>query len=94
MVRFYEKAGWLLSSLGIALLVISTVLVPQNRALADDGDDILLAPCPVACDNGCLGPLPCSSTQNRCRQITVAVCMPCGCYSDPSTGYTTCLCQQ
>jgi hypothetical protein len=37
MKRYYDKAAWLLSSLGIALLVCGLILVPQSRLLADDG---------------------------------------------------------
>ncbi len=35
MTRSIDKVAWLLSSLGIALLVCSLVLVPQNLLLAD-----------------------------------------------------------
>jgi hypothetical protein len=36
MIRFYDKTAWLLSSMGIALLVCGLVLVPQSRLVADD----------------------------------------------------------
>ncbi|GIW85297.1 MAG: hypothetical protein KatS3mg107_0957 [Gemmataceae bacterium] len=45
MTRLYDTVGWLLSSLGLALLVCGLVLVPQNRLLSNDPVDIVTAGC-------------------------------------------------
>jgi hypothetical protein len=52
MIRFYDKAAWLLSSLGIALLVLSVVLVPSQAALGDTGEEELGPSCWL-CGNAC-----------------------------------------
>lgn len=56
MTRFYDKAAWLLSSLGIALLVCGLVLVPQNRLLAAEPDPGIGC---FLCDCAPAPPAPC-----------------------------------
>ena len=58
MNRFYDIAGWLCSSLGIALLVTSLILVPENRALGDD---------PPQCPTNPPPTLGCVSAGSRCK---------------------------
>lgn len=57
MVRFYDLASWLVSSLGVALLALSLMLVPQQGAFADDGvgGTSVSASCSstTGCDDGC-----------------------------------------
>lgn len=52
MARLQRIAGWLLSSLGVVLLVCSLLLVPQNSLMANTGGG---GSCPNAglCDKGC-----------------------------------------
>jgi len=82
MTRFYDIAGWLCSSLGVALLVTSLVLVPENRVLGNRntggcaGDE-----CNIVCTAQAA---PCSGTQPPCNNhgngagnaINVAVWSP------------------
>ena len=57
MARFYDMAGWLLSSLGLALLVCGLVLVPQNRLLGDEPvEEIAGLQCPTRPEGGCENP--------------------------------------
>lgn len=57
MARFHEIAQWLLSSLGIALLILSLVIVPTNAVWGQTGggcDDNGCGKCMP--DNGACGP--------------------------------------
>ncbi len=75
MTRLYDTVGWLLSSLGLALLVCGWVLVPQNRLLGEEeGGEVSLGPSCILCGNAC-GDWP--SCPGWC---TGAGCARCGCY--------------
>lgn len=55
MKRFHETIEWLCYSLGLAILSISVVLVPQNRLLGRQPIPVYGTGCPSlsACNNGC-----------------------------------------
>lgn len=50
---FPEIASWLLSSCGLALLVFSLVLVPQNVVMAQGTPPPGTCPSASLCNNGC-----------------------------------------
>jgi len=85
MTRLYDTVGWLLSSLGLALLVCGLVLVPQNRLLSND-DGIVTAGCAghIVCNSGCGNrPFPNCTTNNfDCSQTTNNDCLFCVCSND------------
>jgi hypothetical protein len=58
MARILDWSAWAMSSLGIALLVIGLVLVPQSGLWADDPEEDPMSPAPCSgdtcCDAGCL----------------------------------------
>lgn len=87
MTRFYDKAGWLLSSLGIALLVCGLVLVPQNRLLADD-EETAPGACWIACRCQAAPPNPC--IDRICNDPPYVTCNA-ECYCDENfLGYCNC----
>jgi hypothetical protein len=52
MIRFHSILAWLLSSLGVTLLLLSLVLAPSNLVLADGGGGSPNTPgnCGLGCD--------------------------------------------
>jgi hypothetical protein len=75
VMRMLNTAAWLLNGLGLALLVLSLMSVP-NAAMADDisvGDIGLVAGDGCAfdeCSNGCIAqtyPSDCDGTQSSCN---------------------------
>src|SRR5262245_11232441 len=92
MKRVYGLASWFLNAMAVVLLLCSVLLVPQSRALADDGGggEQLLAGCMVSCDSRsqCLlsGP-PCVDGTNYCDQNVDENCEDCHCkpeFANPS----------
>jgi hypothetical protein len=90
MARFHEVASCLLSSLGVALLIFSLLLVPSSMILATEGGT-----CPGAsCDSGCANRMvnSCASAfLTLCDNGSSGNCTYCGC-SD-NAGSTACVCQ-
>lgn len=84
MARYYDTVGWLLSSLGIALLVCGLVLVPHNRLLGDEPVEEL-ASCPgntcnVTCiTNTCFNNYGCTGSNCQCNAAGVPNCDLCEC---------------
>lgn len=82
----------LVSGFGIALLVCSVVLVPQSRALADDGSLLSFGTCITShCNNGCwdktIGSNP---KESACH---AAGCGPViGCTCSAATDCKSCTC--
>jgi|YNPMSStandDraft_1061717.scaffolds.fasta_scaffold22853_3 hypothetical protein len=96
MVRFYGFLAWLCSSLALALLVCSLILVPDGVALGVeyDWEGIAMRPCPGdVCSVNCATPTcfdihHCISPSNcRCNQ-PLPGCEFCEC----KTGRTYCYC--
>jgi hypothetical protein len=86
-VWFLKEVESCLSSMGIALLVVSVLLVPASGLRADEGDPPGdPAPCDQAtCDNGCkLNAAGSSCTGTRPRGYDV--CNSGGCASCPCLG--------
>jgi hypothetical protein len=100
MIRFHSLLAWLLSSLGIALLMLSLVLVPTNLVLADGGGGS-----PLAGNGGCSGTARCNNPANpcvgramcgglnvNCNNSTPGFdCSGCKCVTDPNDA-TKCIC--
>ena len=93
-VRFFGAGDCWLCSLGIALLVLSVLLVPSSQALADDGGSGTLADiCNATCNNGCtytgsqcshqVGTAGCNALPNCSVYCVCKLCLnvdiPCGC---------------
>ena len=108
MAPFYKSAETWLSSLGIALLALSLVLVPSGRARADDpcgesactdgqicvdGTCVALT-CVAACDTGCERDANGNCTANtNCRGATGCNVCNCNiCTSDNGTSSCGCRC--
>ncbi|GIW85242.1 MAG: hypothetical protein KatS3mg107_0902 [Gemmataceae bacterium] len=98
MTRLYDTVGWLLSSLGLALLVCGWVLVPQNRLLSNDPiADVGIAPAGCAghkvCNYTCEDrPFPnCTTSNFSCRQGTNNDCLFCVCSADNDN--KVCICK-
>jgi len=92
MVRLYGTLGWLSSSLGIALLLCSVILVPESRILANEGL-VAKALCFAVCQTGGCGARPvgmCSQSSEECRELTDPTCA--GCYCDTNNNVTGCTC--
>jgi len=71
MTRLYDTVGWLLSSLGLALLVCGWVLVPQNRLLGEEeGDGVDQPVCPEK--------PPSHKCDDKCMMLTYVVILPDG----------------
>jgi hypothetical protein len=91
MTRFYDIAGWLCSSLGVALLVTSLVLVPENRVL---GEFVAQEKCPGdVCNNtcktnDCFDNRGCYGSNCQCNKSGVEGCQHCEC----KVGRTECYC--
>jgi NCAIR mutase (PurE)-related protein len=85
MTRIHETVGWLLSSLGVALLVCSLVLVPTSTAIGQHGGGgHAQAKCPGnSCSSGCALCDPtttfCMPSQCPCMAAGVANCDKCEC---------------
>jgi hypothetical protein len=98
---FQEPETWLWS-LGIALVLLSVLMVPANRALADDGSSSpLAAVCGTNgfnCDNGCRTSPPlyggmCGPAPVVCL-IGNPNCLNCGCtWCRLNFGNCQCSCQ-
>ena len=81
MLSFVERCQSVLAGVILALLIASVVLVPQNRALADEGGGGSLGEgsviCILFCGGTCSTPQPCSGTCTgftcpswcRCRPV-------------------------
>jgi hypothetical protein len=101
MVRFFDAASCWLSSLGIALLVLSVVLVPTNRLLADTGGSARPLDPGCLANNGCNGggcvevgvacPFP-NQDKVNCRW-TMAGCNGCTCTGCFTRFNVICNCQ-
>ncbi len=93
MTRFYDKAAWLLNSLGIALLVCGLVLVPQSRVLADPP---VFCPGDGECSNGCNELAACAVFNcgpNYCKcDKTPSNCGTCNC-AFPDAIQANCVCK-
>jgi len=82
MVRFNAFAAWLLSSLGMALLVSSIVLAPSNTVMGQSG----LAQCPGnTCANGC--------TSTDCNNVTFCIGTGCTCSNPNVQNCSACECK-
>ncbi len=94
VARFFSAADCWLCSLGVALLVLSVLLVPTSRALADDGGSgTLVEICDKTCNNGCtyngvgcshqVGNQGCNALPNCSVYCACKLCLnsqiPCGC---------------
>ena len=87
MASIQRTLGWLLSSLGLALLCCSLLLVPTGNLLAegDDPNGSNPAPCASpACDNGCGFKVTCPGTVGFAGTCGAAVptgntCAGCSC---------------
>jgi len=72
MVRFLSLTTWLCTTLGVALLACSIVLVPDHLALGDEGGGSSLPPTcagDVPCDSGCT-----QAPRNMCNRPLVKDC--------------------
>lgn len=94
MARILDWSAWATNSLGIALLVIGLMLVPQSCLWADDPEEepipgtIACSPCAVACTVN-IPPLPAGCT-GRCTTLPGGVpCLPL-CYCDFASACTVC----
>jgi len=101
---FYNGSETWLCSLGVALLVLSVLMVPTSRLLADDGSGGFGSVPPPAgclgdpCDKGCRStpPFICPPTGPNC-QIAVAGCEDCHCtwcLINGGPGACQCSCQE
>lgn len=91
MTRFYDKSGWLLSSLGIALLVCGLVLVPSQGAFsAVPGYGCASDECNLTCTAQAN---PCSGTQAPCNNDGGGVrnCDTCECRVQKADNACHCL---
>lgn len=84
MTRLYDTVGWLLSSLGLALLVCGWVLVPQNRLLGEEETEIVLGEGCAGdeCNTSCLGQeRPCRGGRFACNNEGGGIrnCGTCAC---------------
>lgn len=83
MRRFYEGGAWLATVVGVTLLIVSLVLVPQTRLLADDGSDedaICMNP---SCNTAYCLLAPCVTFGNNCKQTSEpSTCGGCKCKPD------------
>jgi len=73
MARFYGMCAWLCSSLGVALLLISLVLVPQGRVFGEEE----VQPPPPGGGAVCFGDNPCNRYVGGirvCRVLTATSC--------------------
>jgi len=97
MSRVYSLGSWLSSSMAVALLAISLILVPQSRSLADTGDGPN-APLKCVrnanfnCNQSCDGQgAPCNKPNYICTKVG-ADCNGCACLLD-TDGLCRCLLQ-
>ena len=67
MLSFVERCQSVLAGVILALLIASVVLVPQNRALADEGGDPVINECTPSGTPEGQGPNACSC-KGRCVQ--------------------------
>jgi hypothetical protein len=82
MTRLYDTVGWLLSSLGLALLVCGWVLVPQNRLLGEPNETIEIGlQCPTVPGGGA-----CVEPGKPCRFFN----LPSACALSPNEVNCTC----
>ncbi len=88
MNRIYAVASWFLGSLGVALLLISILLVPQSRALAGTAAVCVGIPCNTLfctaafpdCPNVC----KVGAFQRYCQCLSDAAnCADCICKKNP-----------
>lgn len=84
MAKVYLKVSWLLTLVGIVLLVSSVVLVPDNRVLGDSGagggGKALLTCQGLPCDQKCYEVLtPPNCRDGACRKGGAANCDTCTC---------------
>jgi hypothetical protein len=77
MTRFYDIAGWLCSSLGVALLVTSLVLVPENRALGESSTNLIVCSTQT-CSTTCIGSHPQCGT-GFCDNTQMCITLKCKC---------------
>jgi len=80
MARFFDACSWLLSSLGLALLVASLMLSPSQGVFADSGhaNPAIVAQCPeqfpsTACNDKCVSVVivqPGKPNENKCTDGT------------------------
>jgi hypothetical protein len=94
----YSILASLLTSLGVALLIVSLILVPQNRASADDGDSPLgMCNGDMVCGFPCttiVKPCPPENPMWNCQQCgAIGVqCDRCRCRDNPDPKIHTCTC--
>jgi len=89
MMRFLDSCVWITTSLGLALLVVGLMLVPEDGVFAEEGvggpdySTIVLAPCagPV-CDSGCNG---CPVREGQ-SMGTPCIGVGCSCNATPPPG--------
>ncbi len=97
MARFQEVASWLLSSLGLALLVCSLVLVPTNTAMGDTPTQPTQCPGNV-CDLGCVAGNACWNLncpvggQCLCSAASVPPVGVCAMTCECKVGTSDCFC--
>src|SRR5258708_39722517 len=97
MVRKIGNAGNLLASLGVALLICSLVLIPNNLVRGDGGHRKHVIPnigcLGAACDNGCITAFcfshDCAGATCLCNKPGVT---PCQCNCDVNSTVTACAC--
>jgi len=73
MSRFCELSAWLVGCLGVALLLLGTLAMPEP-VLGDggSGSDAALAQCEASCDSGCKNLSPDHS--NNCTLGSMFTC--------------------
>jgi hypothetical protein len=91
MKRFRAFTVWLLGSAGTALLVFSIILMP-NHAIADDGDPYVLPP--GMCDFGCGLTFPTCTYSTGCCNARAGCATYIACKANAPVGATACECSQ
>jgi hypothetical protein len=87
MARYREATAWVLSSLGIALLVAAVILGPTGLASAQTGNQCADAGCKTACTQNAPG---CDSHISGCQCSPNDASCDCEPVAPPSTA---CICE-
>lgn len=82
MIRFQRLLSVMMAAVALTLLALSLILVPQSRALADDGGAEGFPRCDgdTACSNTCTTNVPpCPTTAGICKKGGFLPCGICAC---------------
>ena len=104
MLHFLDRCAWIMTSLGLALLVIGVVLVPEAGVFAQQTGTIIIGPgCDnhASCDTGCGTCIPNAGARylDRCNGLACTcagtppppnTCAGCDCLT--SLSGTRCYC--